>query len=88
MLKNRVKAYYPDCRETARWSAQDCMTLDGEAGLSFRPHFPSYIMISFTLFTVCLRRVVDQMPFLVKTGTVFQREKADGMWLPVSESGG
>lgn len=29
MLKNRVKAYYPDCRETARWSAQDCMTLDG-----------------------------------------------------------
>ena len=29
MLLARAREIYPGCRETARWSAQDCMTLDG-----------------------------------------------------------
>lgn len=29
MLLNRAREFYPECREAARWSAQDCMTLDG-----------------------------------------------------------
>ncbi len=29
MLKNRAQEIYPGCREVYRWSAQDCMTLDG-----------------------------------------------------------
>lgn len=28
-LRHMAWKYWPDCRETARWSAQDCMTLDG-----------------------------------------------------------
>ena len=28
-LRNRARALFPDCREMAHWSAQDCMTLDG-----------------------------------------------------------
>lgn len=29
MLRDRARESYPGCHETARWSAQDCMTLDG-----------------------------------------------------------
>lgn len=29
MLRGRAQKLYPGCRETAHWSAQDCMTLDG-----------------------------------------------------------
>lgn len=29
MLQNRAQEMYPGCREAYRWSAQDCMTLDG-----------------------------------------------------------
>lgn len=29
MLFSRAREFYPECREAARWSAQDCMTLDG-----------------------------------------------------------
>ncbi len=29
MLRNRSRELYPGCREGYRWSAQDCMTLDG-----------------------------------------------------------
>ena len=29
MLQNRAQEIYPGCREVYRWSAQDCMTLDG-----------------------------------------------------------
>ena len=29
MLLNRAREFYPECREAARWSDQDCMTLDG-----------------------------------------------------------
>lgn len=29
MLRNRARDIYPGCQEAARWSAQDCMTLDG-----------------------------------------------------------
>lgn len=29
MLKHRASAWHPGCRETAHWSAQDCMTPDG-----------------------------------------------------------
>lgn len=29
MLWDRARDIYPGCQETARWSAQDCMTLDG-----------------------------------------------------------
>lgn len=29
MLKNRAQVMYPGCSEVYRWSAQDCMTLDG-----------------------------------------------------------
>ena len=28
-LSSRAEAYWPGCKEMARWSAQDCMTLDG-----------------------------------------------------------
>lgn len=28
-LSSRAEALWPECKETARWSAQDCMTLDG-----------------------------------------------------------
>lgn len=28
-LHDAVRTYYPDCREVTRWSAQDCMTMDG-----------------------------------------------------------
>lgn len=29
MLRDRARELYPGCREVLRWSAQDCMTLDG-----------------------------------------------------------
>lgn len=29
MLRSRARELYPGCREAFRWSAQDCMTLDG-----------------------------------------------------------
>ena len=29
LLRGRAEEIYPGCRETAHWSAQDCMTLDG-----------------------------------------------------------
>ncbi len=29
MLQNRAQEMYPGCRDAYRWSAQDCMTLDG-----------------------------------------------------------
>ncbi len=29
MLRDRARELYPGCHEVARWSAQDCMTLDG-----------------------------------------------------------
>lgn len=29
MLRSKSREIYPGCRETARWSAQDCITLDG-----------------------------------------------------------
>ena len=29
MLRDRAREFYPGCSEAARWSAQDCMTLDG-----------------------------------------------------------
>lgn len=29
MLRNAAKSYWPDSKEAAHWSAQDCMTLDG-----------------------------------------------------------
>lgn len=29
MLKQRAKELWPECKVTAQWSAQDCMTLDG-----------------------------------------------------------
>lgn len=29
MLRNRSREIYPECHEVSRWSAQDCMTLDG-----------------------------------------------------------
>lgn len=29
MLRDRAREIYPGCREILRWSAQDCMTLDG-----------------------------------------------------------
>lgn len=29
MLRDRARDIYPGCQETAHWSAQDCMTLDG-----------------------------------------------------------
>lgn len=29
MLRNKSQEIYPGCREVCRWSAQDCMTLDG-----------------------------------------------------------
>lgn len=29
MLEQKAKEFWPQCKNTARWSAQDCMTLDG-----------------------------------------------------------
>lgn len=29
MLRSRAQEIYPGCREVSRWSAQDCVTLDG-----------------------------------------------------------
>lgn len=42
-LRKRAAAFWPDCRETAAWSAQDCKTLDGAPYVGkFSPSRPDW----------------------------------------------